>query len=103
MKKNTKKTKPAFVVDLTNAETAEDVKIAFIEAKVKAGVPINMQELLSYAIMGIEIAAEMEREKVHVINDDKLAQKMVKLIKKSLKKKTPWYKRIFKWPFGKKN
>lgn len=38
-------TKPKFIVDLTKAETYQDVLIEFAIAKTKAGVPITEDEL----------------------------------------------------------
>lgn len=102
MKKNTKKTKPTFVVDLSNVESVEDVKIAFIEAKAKAGVPVTMNELLAYVRIGLKIAAELEKENMTLIENDELANKMLKLIKKYENKKTPWYKRFWNWVTCKK-
>ena len=102
MKKSTKKTKPTFVVDLTNATSVEDVKIAFVEAKVKAGVPITMNELLAYVRIGLDIATELQNCNVTIIESDELALKMLKLIKKYENKKTPWYKRFWNWITRKK-
>ena len=43
---NTKKAfKPAYVVDITTCKTADDVLLAFAEAKQKAGLAINDDEL----------------------------------------------------------
>ena len=110
MKKTTKKYK--YIVDLTKAESAGDVYDAFIEAKVAAGEPIKEVELVRAKAHIIDImfdtidgiTFEIDR-KTQFIKDDKLAQDLVKIIKKHVAKKDPWYKRFWKWvkkPFTRK-
>lgn len=61
MKKETKKTtkkvtkKPTFIVDLTKAETCEDVKFEFIKAKATQGVAITEDEILYLVSLGATI------------------------------------------------
>ena len=107
MKKNTKKTvKPTYVVDLTDIEGPEDVTIEFIAAKVRAGISITDKEFmytLGYgAITAFEAVENFYFNHTTCIEDDKLAEKLLKEIKKSITKKTPWYKRFWNWITRKK-
>lgn len=47
MRKNTKKTEyvPAYTVDLTEVETLMDVMLAFVDAKIKAKVPVTYNDV----------------------------------------------------------
>lgn len=105
-KKVTKKTKkPEFVVDMTTAETALETAYEFAEAKVRAGKPITQGEADTIEKMGFYTAVDtvercMDEVDAHTtyIEDDKLANKLVKEIKKyQNKKKYPWYKRFWRW------
>lgn len=105
-KKVTKKTtkKPDFVVDWTNIETYLDVPYETAQAKVRAGLPISQEEADVIEKMGFMTAADIvdacvaEADKhTTVIEDDELAEKMVKMIKKHIAKKQPWYKRFWRW------
>lgn len=105
--------KPTFVVDLTKAETPEDVKFEFVKAKTLAGVKITnaefkyiMQYAIDCAIDAIDnyfTAYNKQHEKV-IIQNDKLFDEINKLIEKALNPKKPWYKKLFGWiknPFKK--
>lgn len=104
-KKNTKKvTKPEFIVDMTTAETPLDVAYEFAEAKVRAGKPITQNEADTIEKTGFMTAANVvdaciaDAEKhTTYIEDDELAGKLLKEIKKYQAKKMPWYKRFWRW------
>lgn len=113
-KKTSKKTTKSYkvIVDLTKAETPADVYDAFIDAKVAAGIPISRVEMIIAKAHLIDImfdviddiATDIDK-KTTCINDDKLAKDMLKMIKKHMTKKDPWYKRAWKWvkkPFTRK-
>jgi len=118
MKKETKKVtkkvtkKPKFIVDLTKAETCEDIKFEFIRAKATQGVAITEDEILFLVNIGATIAfdyidkcvTELEAKTVK-IKDEKLYNELESLLKKAMKPKKPWYKRAWGWvkhPFRKK-
>ena len=104
-KKSTKKvTKPEFIVDMTTAETPLDVAYEFAEAKVRAGKPITQNEADTIEKTGFMTAANVvdaciaDAEKhTTYIEDDELADKLLKEIKKHQNKKQPWYKRFWRW------
>lgn len=83
-KKSTKKTfKPAYTVDITNCKDTFDVLVQFGLAKQKAGLPITDDEL-------------------DAIIEDNLTIIFMREIYEE-QKKLPWYKRLWKKLFGKKN
>lgn len=103
MKNTVKKTKkPTFVVDLTNAQTYEDVKIAFICAKAANG-KITDTEVTNL----INFGANMVLDYVAAIEDERsrIAKGILKIVNKAFnEKKDPWYKRAWRWitkPFRK--
>lgn len=112
-KKTAKKTvvKPKFIVDLTKAETCEDIKFEFIKAKATQGVAITEEDILFLVNLGAEIALkyidmciEEINKKAVKIEDDKLFDELTKLLKKATQPKKPWYKRFWGWltkPFRK--
>ena len=112
MKKTTAKTKKPvkkakFIVDYTNIEYPEDLQYEIIAAKSRAGIAIDEQEVKTLVMYGAKLSIDYINDIIAdynasttFINDDKLAKKMLKLLKKSTEKKTPWYKKI--WPFRKK-
>lgn len=102
MKTNTTKKSPKVIVNLIDAVTPEEIYDAYIKAKVEAGVPITKTEfecekriVVDTVINAIDEYADSIN--VHYINDDKLAQKLLKDIKKYTQKKQPWYKRFWRW------
>lgn len=113
--KTMKKTnnKYTFVVDLTSAETCEDVKLEFIKAKALQGKKIDMDEFkfiiqygaqLAFDTIDICIDAFLKSDKYTKIEDDDLAKDILKLVEKKIKPKKPWYKRFWSWltkPFKK--
>lgn len=105
-KKTAKKFNPAFVVDLTDIEGPEDVTIEFIAAKVRAGISITNKEFmytLGYgAATALEAVENFYFDHTTCIEDDKLAKKLLKEIKKAIKRRTPWYKRFWNWITRKK-
>ena len=113
-KKTAKKTviKPKFIVDLTKAETCEDIKFEFIKAKATQGVAITEEDILFLVNLGAEITLkyidmciEEINKKTVKIEDDKLFNELEKLLKKATQPKKPWYKRFWGWltkPFKKK-
>lgn len=113
MKKNIK-TKPAFIVDLTDIENCDDVKFEFIRAKATQGVAITEDDITWLVMLGSKITCSIideamkdyEDNFVHVVKDDKLFNKLENILKEAIgKKKKPWYKRFWNWikhPFKKK-
>ena len=105
--KKTKKVtkKPDFVVDWTNVETYLDIPYETAQGKIRAGLPISQEEADVIEKMGFMTAADIvdtmlnEAEKhTTYIEDDELADKLIKEIKKyTIKKKQPWYKRFWRW------
>lgn len=111
----TKKTKPAFIVDLTNVTCPEDIQFEVIKAKAMQGVKITKDEveaLVRYGVnMTLELIDECMEEKrkqwqmVEICNDPKKIGKIVDYIEKTVTPKDPWYKRAWNWlkkPFSKK-
>ena len=112
--KTKKNNKPTIIVDLTQAETCEDVRFEFTRAKAKAGVPLTEAEINSVIAYGAHLAldtidsfceqfaAECQTVK---ITDKKQVKKAIKAIESIIKPKTPWYKKLWNWvkkPFTKK-
>ena len=112
--KTTKKTKPTFVVDLTNAESYKDVKIAFIAAKVNAGVAITKSELAfviseamtTGALVVLDTMEEFFAKAKVIEADEKQLKKFMEAVKelenpvedeKPVEPKKPWYKRFWNW------
>ena len=111
MKKNIK-TKPAFIVNLTNVENCDDIKFEFIRAKATQGVAITEDDITWLVMLGVKITGDIindineEYEKNIIrIQDDKLFDKLEDVLKEATgKKKKPWYKRFWGWikhPFKK--
>ena len=104
-KKTTKKFKPAFVVDLTECYDAEDVRQAFIEAKLNADIALSYNEVMKLLEVKIEDAILdfvddlFDGHNCVVVNED---GELVALdaIKATIKE--PWYKRFWKWLTGRK-
>ena len=104
--KNTKK--PLFVVDLTKAETPEDVRFEFIRGKALAGQKLTDEDLKFLVRMGANAMLEVIDEHMAELKpvsfqttDKKKIEKVIKI----LMPKEPWYKRFWKWlkkPFTKK-
>lgn len=108
-----KKDNIKFVVNLTNVETCDDIQLEFIKGKALAGVAITEDEFKFIVQYGAQLAfdtidacleAFIKSDKYTKIEDDKLAQDILKLIEKSVNPKKPWYKRFWSWvtrPFKK--
>lgn len=106
-----KTVKPAFIVDLTKAETCEDIKFEFIRAKAKAGVKLDDEEIFFLVNLGATMAIEVIDECIEQLNaktvhihDDKLYNKLEGILKEAMEPKKPWYKRFWAWmtkPFKK--
>ena len=93
MKKTTKKKtiKADFLVDLVNVETVNDVYTNTTIAKVRAGKPITEEELDGYA-----------RNAVRRTLDEAIPAMIVAMSTAccevcGVKKKQPWYKRLWNW------
>ena len=107
-----KNNKPTIIVDLTQAETCEDVRFEFTRAKAKAGVPLTDAEINSVVAYGANIALNTidqfceQFQTVSVeIKDKKQIKKAIKAIESIIEPKTPWYKKVWNWvkkPFTKK-
>ena len=106
--------KPTIIVDLTQAETCEDVRFEFTRAKAKAGVPLtdaDINQVVSYgatlALDTIDSFCEQYQTLYPTIEikDKKQVKQAIKAIESILKPKTPWYKKLWNWvkkPFTKK-
>ena len=57
-KKVSKKIEPKFIVDLTNANTIDDVYLAFALAKHNAGLPINDAELTTIVGTAVDLTIQ---------------------------------------------
>jgi len=80
----TKKTvKPVYTVDISNCEDANDILLAFANAKQKAGLPITDEELEC------------------LINENSVMI-IVENVCEVKKKKLPWYKLFWNWVTRKK-
>lgn len=67
--------KPAFIVDITGVETLDDVKFAFISAKINADIALNSDEVV------FAVNYPTRSKTVKLINTPEL--------------KTPWYKKLW--------
>ena len=84
-KKNTKKsTKPAFIVNMDNITSLEDVAVEFALAKQDAGLPISDSDLSAIIHFVVDHCAP----KFIFIDCDKCSTKC---------QKKPWYKRFWNW------
>ena len=85
----TKKTnkKPAYVVDITNVNNVDDMRVAFALAKHNANMPLSDDELISIITYTVDHTPE-----VRIYNVE-----YYEVIKKS------WYKRFWNWITRKKN
>ena len=99
-----KTVKPTFIVDLTKAETCEDIKFEFIRAKAKAGVKLDDEEIFFLVNLGATMAIEVIDECIEKLNaktvhikDDKLYNKLEGILKEAMEPKKPWYKRFWGW------
>ena len=109
MKKTTNKS--AFIVDLTNVESCDDIKFEFIRGKALAGVKLTDDEIMYLINLGAKLAVEVIDECIEKLNaktvhiqDDKLYDELEKILKKAVQPKTPWYKKVWNWitkPFKK--
>lgn len=117
----TKKTKPVFVVNLTEVESCDDIKFEFTMAKIRAKKPISIEDAENLVRYGSKLTMECideaidnllaQQEIVKLNGDD--AKKVVSCIEdivykkkdEEKPKKDPWYKRFWNWfkkPFTKK-
>lgn len=90
-KTNKKNVKPAYVVDMTNCNTAFDLRVKFAEAKQSAGLPINDSDL--------EALLENEVLKFAGYINDKCAICACNsiIVVGDTPKRKPWYKRFWNW------
>ena len=112
MKKDTTK-KPELIVNLTAVDTCDDIQLEFIKAKSMQGFAITEDEFKFIVKYGAELAfdtidacldAFLASGNYTKIEDDQLAQDIVKLIEEKINPKKPWYKRFWGWvtkPFKK--
>ena len=106
------KKQPKYIVDCTNIESPEDVIYEFIAAKVRANIAITEDDLESLVMYGAHLTVDYINQiqawvdaNTTYVQDDELVQDIVKLVKKSVTRKTSWYKRFWNWvkkPFAKK-
>jgi hypothetical protein len=88
------KTKPLFVVDITNVETCEDMRLAFLRAKATSGAGISNDDFeyilgYDYKVLSDEVLNTLDTI-IDVCNDI-LTSKVCRV------NKTPWYKRFWNW------
>ena len=113
MKNNNKKAaKPVYVVNLTDIETADDVKLEFVHAKARSGVAIDNDDVVWLIALGAKLTCEAidksieDRNKnVIKIEDDSLYNKLEDILVRAIAPKQPWYKRTWRWitkPFRKR-
>ena len=110
--KNNKNTKPAYVVNLTDVETPEDIRLSFIMAKAKSGVAIDEADVKWLVNLGVKVtcniideAVEERQKDVIKIEDDDLYNKLESILAEAIAPKQPWYKRAWRWitkPFRKR-
>ena len=101
----TKSDNKIIIVDLTKVKNVNDITDAFILAKVNAGVPISIEELICAKFNSIDrVFSELEEyeyelsSKTTFIEDDELAKELISIIDTYTKpKKKPWYKRFWRW------
>lgn len=91
MKTTNKKitTKPDYIVDVTNCETINDIKLAFAKAKKNAGVPLtdeNIDAFVNEAIEQLQPAIFISIGNIDIVE----------------KKKPNIFKRFWNWLRGKK-
>lgn len=104
MKKNNTSKKIKFVVDLTNVNDCDEVKLAFIRAKVFGGVKITKDEFDFIVAFGAKMALRAIDVMLERYIGKASTQATPETPNKS-EKKTPWYKRFWNWikkPFVKK-
>ena len=109
LKKSKKITKtPNIVVNYTNVDSVEDVMMESIIAKVRAGIAITEEEFMYVFHRGADIAIEAFEDfymtHTTVIENDRLAKNLLKMLDKAIANKKPWYKRFWAWltkPFKK--
>lgn len=112
MKKTINNTKPTMIVDLTKAESCDDIRFEFTRAKAKAGIPLTDQEINQVVAYGAHLALNMIEQFFEQFTVEKFtvdrkrdAKNIIKAIEKAIKPKTPWYKKVWNWiksPFVKK-
>ena len=96
-KKNTKKVKPAFIVDLTNVEDSAEAMLAFANARFEAKVPLTQRDYdIIVAVATREaLYASVEIMEILSIIDMMACHEVCNMI--FCKKKLPWYKRLWNW------
>lgn len=86
---NKKANKPAYTVDLTDANTITDAIVAFALAKHNANIPLTDDELKSIVQYAVDMVPTQCLCNVEVYE--------------VTPKKKPWYKRFWNWITRKKN
>ena len=106
-----KNTKPAFIVDLTNIESCEDIRFEFVKAKATQGVAVSKEDIEFIVNYGANLAINLidsyitqfcDANTVVQITDKNVVKDIVKYVEKKIVKKDPWYKRFWKWVTRKK-
>lgn len=98
--KTTKKTKPLYKVDLTQARDANDIFAQYGVTKVEAGVPIERFELDAIISSAIELRDMIDNAMEQIV--DFLTSIPEEATVEVKKKKLPWYKRFWRWLTRKK-
>lgn len=92
--------KYTFIADLTNCETAEEIKFEFIRAKATSGIAITDADITFILNLGAKTALEVIDDTIASLNYTQYEitdSNKIKKIVKILKKKDPWYKRFWRW------
>lgn len=102
--KKTKKTNPGMVVNLLDVRCPGDVFYEFAAAKARAGIALSESDIMEIKLRGaidaleyIDSCLDELCKNATVINNSKLVNDVVGLIKKTVAPKKPWYKRFWNW------
>lgn len=83
MNKNNK-TKPAFIVDITNCETSDDMAFEFAMSKYNAGIALTDYNLLAIIYKTCDICLKYTPRTTYIVECECNSNKL------------PWYKRFWK-------
>lgn len=96
VKKTTKKFKPAYIVDVTECDTASDYRYAFIKARATVGAQVSDIDLTFCENEAFRIGYDLGAVMATTCT---LTQQLINLLNSSdfKQKSAPWYKRFWKW------
>ena len=93
---------PELVVNLTDVITTDDLKYEIVTAKVRAGIAVTEDELADFESVVIKDTMDMCNVLERLADVVKYAADVF-IGANEPKQKLPWYKRLWKKLFGKKN